>query len=113
MSTEVREKLAAAANAVPGITCTPWFRQTTKAGDAMVRLDRIEYPNVFGGLRTWQLVLVLPQDLAAAEKYIEDKTPALYEALSAEMVIRRISPQQLALDTGTIPVLFIEGQRED
>lgn len=111
--TTTRQELADAASLVDGITCSPYFRQTTKPGDAMVRLDHTDYPNVYGGLVTWQIVVMLPQDYAAAEKFMEAAVPALVAALGPHMIVRRTTPGQLALDTGTVPVVFIEGQRED
>ena len=113
MSEAVRTALAEAANTVDGISVQPWFRSSTKAGDGMVRLDRITYPNPFGGIRTWQVLIVLPQDLAQAERYLEDKTPALVEALGNEMAVDSATPQQIALDTGALPCLVIEGHRAE
>lgn len=109
----VRETLAAAASTVDGITVTPYFRQTTAAGQGLVRLDHTDYPNSLGGLDTWQVCIFLPSDSAAAEKFLEAKKPALRDALAAAMIVRRITPGQLALDTGTVPVVIIEGQREE
>jgi hypothetical protein len=111
MSSAARTAIAAAANNVSGIHCNPYYVQTTKAGDAMVRLDRITYPNVFGGIATWHVLMLLPQDIASAEKYLEDKVPDLVEALAEEMSIRTVQPQQLALETGSVPCVVIEGTR--
>lgn len=109
----VREDLAAAASTVDGISCAPFYRQTTKPGDAMVRLARIEYPNVLGGMVTWQVVVLMPADFAAAEKFLDDKLPALVDALSAYMIVNSATPAQLQLENGTVPAVFIEGQREE
>lgn len=109
---EDRVALADAASTVEGITCSPNFVQTTKPGDAMVRLDRIEYPNRLAGWATWHIAVVLPQDYAAAEDFLDTNVPELVLALGEEMAVNRVTPAQLALDTGTIPVVFIEGTRE-
>jgi hypothetical protein len=109
---EVRKAISDAANTVVGINCTPNFRQSTKPGDAMVRLDHIDYPNHLAGVTTWQIAVILPQDYATAEEFIDTTVPALRTALAVEMVVIRVTPAQLALDTGTVPVVFIEGQRE-
>lgn len=110
---EVRELIADAASTVAGISCTPYFRQSTKTGDGMVRLDHNDYPDRFGGLSTWQVLVVLPQDIASAEKYLDSKIPDLVTALSEALVVRRVTPQELALDNGTrLPVVVIEGIRE-
>lgn len=113
MSAEVRALLADAANTVEGINCTPYFRQTTKPGSAMVRKDRVNYPDRFGGLVTWQVVVMLPQDLAAAEKFLDEKVPLLVDALWSEMRVTDAIPQQLALDTGAVPIVLIQGSREE
>lgn len=112
MSAEVRTFIATAASTVEGVSCTPYFRQSTKSGDAMVRLDRkVRDASGFGFIATWQVVVILHQDLATAEKWIDANAALLAEALSEELVVTSITPQQLALDTGTVPVLFIEGTR--
>jgi hypothetical protein len=111
MSAASRTAIAAAANSVSGIHCNPYFVQTTKAGDAMVRLQQITYPNVFGGVATWQVLVLLPQDIATAERYLEEKVPALVEALGTEMTVTTVQPQQLALETGSVPCVVIEGTR--
>lgn len=114
MSAEVRNAISAAASSVSGVNCTPYFRQSTKTGDAMVRFDRMNRDDSgFGFMVVWQVVLMLPQDVAAAEKYLEEKTPALIAALSEELVITSVTPQQLALDTGYVPCVFFEGNRPD
>jgi hypothetical protein len=113
MSIAIRAEIAAAANAVAAVTAYPNFRQTTRPGDAMVRLDRVEYPDRFGGLGTWQLVVILNQDVAAAELWLDENRDALVTALSEVMSVRRAFPAELALDSGKVPALFIEGTRED
>ncbi len=112
MSAEVRTLIANAASAVVGVNCTPYYRQSTKPGDAMVRLERmVRDSSGFAYMATWQVVVILHQDLATAEKWIDSHTEALTEAVSEVLVITSLTPQQLALDTGTVPVLFIEGNR--
>ena len=65
-----REELTTAANAVEGITGHPYVVGHTEPGTVYPRLDHIEYPNPFGGVAHWNVVLVLPQDLAEAERYV-------------------------------------------
>jgi hypothetical protein len=76
VSAEVRQLLADAAGSVEGITASPYFVQDTKPGRAWVRRDRTDYPNVLGGLVTWNVVVVLPQDMAQAEKFLDAKASA-------------------------------------
>lgn len=109
-----REEIAAAANTVAAVTAKAFYRQTTKPGDAWVRRDRTEYPNKFGGLVTWQVLVIIPQNLAAAEKWIEDNQLALVTALREELIVRSARPADLVIDAGApVPVLIIEGQREE
>lgn len=113
MTAAVRQALADAASTVAGVTCSPYFIGTTQAGAAMVRLDRIEYPNPFGGICHWNIVLLLPQDQAAAEKYTDDVVPLVRDALSDHLVITQIQPQRLDLPGhGVLPCVFINGHRE-
>lgn len=114
MSRADRKALADAASSVPGVSAHPYYVQGTKPGHAFVRLERTEYPNAFGAVRRWNVVLVLPQDLAAAEQMIDDKQPQLYAALSAEMTIKEAAPQRLNIvGVGDLHALFITGYREE
>ena len=80
----------------------------------IVRLDRIEYPNPFGGVARWNVVVALPQDMAAAEKFIEDKVPALRAAVGEHMVVTEVLPQRLNITgVGELPCVFINGFREE
>lgn len=108
-----RTELAAAANTVEGITAHTYIVGDTDPGTVYPRLDRIEYPNAFGGVAHWNVVLVLPQDYAAAEAYVEQKLPALKAAIDPHIVITAVLLQRLQLDgVGTLPVAFINGHRE-
>lgn len=113
MSEAVRTALADAANTVEGINVAPYFKQSTKPGSGMVRKDLVDYPNTFGGVVTWQVLVFLPQDMATAEKFLDEKGPLLVAALSPEMRVTTVTPQQLALDQGAVPIVLISGQREE
>ena len=113
----VRDDLAAAANAVDGVNVTPYFRATTQAGEGMVRLDNVAYPNRLGGVVTWQVVVMLPQDIGQAERFAEDRLPALVAAVQDELEVVSAAPRQLQIPVGdkksiTLPCLVIEGLRE-
>lgn len=114
MSAAARKALADAASTVDGITCHPYFVQSLTTGQAVVRLDRINYPpDSFGGVVRWNVVVMLPQDQAQAEKYIEGHLDPLVAALDGEWQIAEAQPQQLNLPSvGIVPVLFITGHRE-
>ena len=114
MSAAVRQALATAASTVEGITVSPYFRQSTKPGTGIVTLARITYPNRFGGVVTWQVLVLLPQDLEQAEKYLEQKVPAIVQALSPELVVTTVTPQEVVLDGGVrLPCVVVEGTREE
>lgn len=108
-----RTDLAAAASTVAGITGHAYVVGDTDPGTVYPRLERIEYPNAFGGVAHWNVVLVLPQDYAEAEQYVESKLPALKAALDPHLVITAVVLQRLQLEgIGTLPVAFINGHRE-
>lgn len=109
-----REDIAAAASAALKHAATPYFRPNTEPGTAYVRRDRIEYPNRLGGVGYWDLVVVLPQDYAAAEKWFDTHIPAVVEAVSIELAVDRVTPQRLEIaGVGVLPVVFISGHREE
>jgi hypothetical protein len=113
MSETVRKLLADAASTVQDITCHPYFVQSTQAGNAFVRLDRIEYPNRFGGICHWNVVVMLPQDQGQAERYVDDKVPAIKAAVESELVVTQVQPQQLNIPgVGVLLCVFINGHRE-
>jgi hypothetical protein len=111
---EVRELLAAAASTVEGINCDPYYRQSPKSGDAMVRRAGTVYPpNSFGGVVTWQVLVVLPQDLRAAQMFLDDVIPLVAVAISPELDVTSVTPQQLAFADTLVPGAVIEGKREE
>jgi hypothetical protein len=114
MSEAAREAIAAAASQAEGIDCHPYFVQTIKTGQAMVRLDVINYPpDGFGGVVRWNVVVMLPQDQRQAEKYIDAHLTEIVEAVAQEMQVSEVRPQQLNIPSaGVLPVLFITGHRE-
>jgi hypothetical protein len=112
MSESVREEITSAANKVDGVNVTPYFRQVTRPGQGMVRKGRVDYPNTFGGVVTWQVWILLPQDLASAEKWLDETGAALTAAVSEAMVVRSLTPI-IAPDLGSLPAVVIEGTREE
>lgn len=103
-----RRALAAAANTVEGVKATPYFRQSTNPGDAFVRLDTAGADDTgFGYMLTWQVCVILHQDLAAAEKQTDRLLPPLLAALDAEGHVTGAQPVQLALDGPTVPALIV------
>lgn len=109
-----RTDLATAAGTVEGITGHPYYEQQTKPGNAFVRLDRIEYPNSFGGVCYWNVILILPQDQAGAEKYLEEKLPDLRDALAPHLHVTQVLPQRISIPgIGDLLCAFINGNREE
>jgi hypothetical protein len=112
MSAADRDLIATVASTVEGVNVAAYFRQTTKPGDGMVRLDRM-FPDSsgVGFMNTWQVVVMLPQDLASAERFLESIIPGLLAALDPVLALTSVTPGQLSLDTGLVPCVFIEGAR--
>lgn len=110
MSAETRKALAAAASTVRGVTVHPTFVQTTEAGVGVVRLDHIDYPDNFGGIEFYDVVVFLPQDYATSEALVDRILPQLVDALADEMTVQNATPQQVQINNvGTVPALFISG----
>lgn len=109
----IRDDLADAASTVDGLTGHPYYVQTTNPGTVLVRLDRVEYPNRFGGVAHWALVLVGPQDAASAEHYFEEKLPPLREAVGMHLAVTSVTPSLVDFGAGAIPCAVISGHREE
>lgn len=109
----MREEISAAVNTVAGITCTPYHRNVMGAGDAAVRYGSTDHPNRFGGIVTWEVVVGLPQDVSDAEKYIDEKSRAIRDALAEVITVRRAYPARATYDTAQTNLLVIEGTREE
>lgn len=110
-----REDIAAAVSAVPGVTCTPTYRQSLGPGDAMVRLARtVPADNGFGHINTWQVWIGLPQDLATAEEWIDAHAAALLAAVAPELAGTSLTPADLVVLPGgpVVNGLILEGARE-
>lgn len=110
---DTRAKIAAAANAVVGMNVQPFYWQSSRPGDGMVRWDQqVRSDNRFGFMDQWQVLVVLPQDAGQSERYADEHRAALIEAVGQELVVTRSTSTSLVLDNGTpIGVLLIEGSR--
>lgn len=108
-----RSDIEAAASSVPGIKAHEYVVANTDPGTVYPRLERIDYPNAFGGVAHWNVVLVLPQQHAEAERYLEEILPDLKAALDPVLAVTGVTLNRLQLDgVGTLPVAFINGHRE-
>lgn len=108
-----RTDIAEAASLVAGVSVTPYFRQSLKSGDGFVRLaSRARGDNGFGWVDTWEVWLAIPQDVVAAEKWLEANLQDLIDELDDELVVTNAAPAELALPGGVINGLIIAGTRE-
>lgn len=115
MSAATRGLLAAAANTHLGEnSVAPYYRQSTAAGFGWVSLARRDRDaSGFGYLDVWEIRVVLSQEVAKAEKWIDAHSDALVTALSGEIVVTSLTPAILNLDQKTtVNALIIEGVRE-
>ncbi|MFT4189846.1 MAG: hypothetical protein QM621_14875 [Aeromicrobium sp.] len=111
---EVRDALAEAASSVDGVDVSPYFAGVTAPGAGFVRWDRSEQPNPFGFVGYWNVVVLLPQDLAAAEQMADELFAPLTAALAPHMRVTGAQMQQLTIPgVGVLPCVFINGHRED
>jgi hypothetical protein len=111
---ETRTALATAASTVSGVACAPYYRQSFRAGDAAVRIERRGRDDNGYWLDTWQVWVALNQDAATAEQWLDAHLDDLTTALSAEMTVTTITPADIALASGggSINGVIVEGVRE-
>lgn len=103
-----RAEIAAAANTAAGVKCSPSYSQISRPGHAMVRLGNATRDlSGFGFMVTWQVLIALPQEIAAADKWIDDHATALLDALAGAGVPEGFEPVELQLDSGRVPALQI------
>lgn len=113
MSVQARIDIADSLQHVDGITCSPFYVPSTKAGTAFVRRDRTDYPDPFGGIDHWTVVVVLPGDMGAADRFLEEIQEPVRVALSEELVVTSAVPQLMQFpDVGALPVVIFNGHRE-
>lgn len=108
-----RDDLATAISTVDGVTCTPYRRQTTNPGEAMVRMDRrTRSENGFGYMNTWQVAVILPQNVETAERWVEDHGDELIDAAEPHLTVLSLVIGQLPVDNSLVPAVVLEGVRE-
>lgn len=113
MSDAVRQELAAAVSTVTDVKGHAYFVQTTQPGNVLVRLNRTEYPNRFGGVAFWDLYVMGPQDQAASETYFEGVIPLIRAALEPVMAVTAVNYQRTDFGEGAVPTAVISGHREE
>jgi hypothetical protein len=113
MSADVRQALADAANTVAGVNVHPYYRQGGKTGSGNVVRGTTTYPNIFGGIVTWEVHILLPVDIESAQKRADELVPLLWTALSEVMAVDEVSFGTSSQDNRSgQPVMVITGHRE-
>lgn len=113
--TGAREEIAAAFSAIDGIDVSPEYRVVTVPGQGYVTWLRTEYPNTFGGEDYWGVLIIVPNDTAAAEAWIAENKGRVLKAIKSARVftLTQARPEIVALtDNPSQKVLTIEGHRE-
>lgn len=114
MSDAVRQEIAVAASTVEGVHCFPRYQQVSTPGEAVVKLGRLTRPsNGFGQLYTWQVWLVLPQELDEAEEWLDEHLVELWDALAERMVVQSATPTGMSIGGATLNGVVVEGVRGD
>lgn len=108
-----RAEIAAAAT-LAGITnVTAHYRQSLKTGDGFVELvSRARGDNGFGWVDTWGVWIGLPQDVKAAEQWLEEHLAALMESIDRELVVITAGPANRVLGGQVSNGVSITGTRE-
>jgi hypothetical protein len=105
-----RTDLAQAAT-LDGVTnVTPLYRQSLRPGDGFVRLgQRRRAANGFGYIQDWEVWIAVPDDLAAAETWLDTHLAAITETVDAVIVVTTVTPSQLVLGSATANGIVLAG----
>lgn len=111
MSATLRAALAVAVDEVLGPKrCSPYFRQSARPGDAWVSLARLDRDDTgFGYMAGWEVRVALAQDLAAAERWVDEHLDDVVEAVERHLVVTAAVMVTFVMDGGNVPGLAIEG----
>lgn len=108
-----RQAIAAAASTEDGIEVTPYYELVSAAGQGYVERTRTEFPNRFGGEDYWGVIVCVPQELKAAQAWIDENQARIVRALGEAMVVTLAQPQLIPMqDNQSIRALVVEGHRE-
>ena len=117
----VRQELADAVSAVDGITCFTHYKDG-KAGTAWVEYLRTDYPpthGVLGGEDYWAVVVVLPDDLEAAQRFVDQYRDPVRKALmpvagTKWLIVTQVRKELIAVpDNPSIKTMVVEGHRAE
>lgn len=109
-----RADIAAAATLVAGVNVSPYFRQNLKAGDGFVTfVSRARGDNGFGFVDTWGVFVAIPQDVKAAEEWLDANLDTLLAELDVEILVQTVAPDTFTLPGGaSVNAVSITGTRE-
>lgn len=111
---DVRQELADAMSSIDGIDCSPFWRTVNKTGSACVKFGRADASdNGFGMVTTWDVWVVLPNDMTQAEQWIDDHQDQIVNALKRVYNggVQSLTPVASAAGNSTINVLVVSGRR--
>lgn len=111
-----RDELAAAVNTVAGVTCKPYPNQNLAPGQGFVRRG-LRAPDASGlpgaWLDTWEVWIALSQDIASAEKRLDELLDDLAAALRPHLHLTAITPSELVVGASSVPGVILAGVRAD
>lgn len=107
-----RDTIAAAMNTTALVNVTPRYRQSLKPFDGFVKFNQLlPASNRFGYMTSWQVWLAIPQDMTAAETWVEAHLTALTDAFNAVCLVSSVTPADLVLGDQAVNGLIFEGTR--
>lgn len=107
-----RDDIAAAMTATGLVNVTSRYRQSLKPGDGCVRFAGMaQASNRFGWVTTWQVWVALPQDVAAAEEWLDANMAVLVAAFDTEVIVTAVTPAELLLGHNAVNGVIFEGTR--
>lgn len=107
-----RTDIADALSTIEGINCSLYYRNSTKNGDAHLRLATKTVDDTgLGFIDRWEIVIPINQNVAQTEQWIEEHAAEIIEALSPEMIITAITPREIAFESAVVNGVIIEGAR--
>lgn len=105
-----RDDIAAALNAVEGINVYPGFRESTKVGNGWITLAKMT-PQEFGYIKDWKVTIVIPNQITAAEEWMDGYLEVLAEAVKRQLEVTQILPTQISVSGTTVYAVVIQGVR--
>ena len=110
-----RELLAEAASALEGIQVEPYYKVVTGPGRGWVEHLRTEFfgKKILGGWQYWGVVVCVPTDMPAAQKWVDEHMADLCNALWPLMDLTQVRTEEISQTDGQIiKAMVIEGRRE-